>query len=137
MSRVAPFADALFVYRSAGTAAGAAVAFAGPIVGVLAAFGSGIGSAGLAVVGQANGAGDRPRAASLARQLVFVAVGVGAAAALLVALLGRFALGPLDPALRGEALAYIGAAALGLPFAYFQAAYNAIPQAKGPAEKPL
>lgn len=132
-----PFVDALFVYNAAGDGAGASVAFAGPIAGVAGAFGAGLGAAGLAVIGQAAGSGDRRGADYLARRFLALALAAGSLAGLLLAFGASLFLGPLEAGLRGDAAAYLALSALGLPLLYFTQAYTAIASARGRTEKPF
>jgi len=132
-----PFVDSLFIYNLAGDKAGASVAFAGPILNLVQAFGIGLGSAGLAIIGQANGSGDRVKARGLSRRFLYVVLATGFVAAIVLLAFAGLAVAPLGPELAASAVLYLQMTAFGLPFMYFGSAYNAIALGYGRAEKTL
>jgi putative MATE family efflux protein len=132
-----PFVDALFVYNAAGAGTGASVSFVAPIVNTASAFGAGLGVAGVAVIGQANGAGNERAAAELRRQFLFTVLASGAVACAAIWLFGARLLAPLPEELRSDAGIYLSLTAAGIPLTYFTFAYNALASAKGRTERPF
>lgn len=134
---ITPFVDSLFIYNAAGDTAGAAVTFAGPVLNFVQAFGIGLGSAGLAIIGRANGAGNREQTRMLSIRFLKTVSAVGIVAGILLVIFASYAVSPLSPSLSPSAAHYLRLTSICIPFMYFASAYNAIALGRGLAEKTL
>jgi Na+-driven multidrug efflux pump len=72
-----PMIDGLFINNVAGTIAASAVTYCIPIIGVIVGLSQGLSSAGMALIGQANGKGNFGEGRRISAQLVMFATLLG------------------------------------------------------------
>jgi putative MATE family efflux protein len=133
---MAPIIDNLFVSRIGDTQL-AAVGFVNPIISFATAFGTGLGFAGIALIGQCIGRREDEKAKSLSLQLIIFSLIIGAIFAALIMAYGQFALGDLKGQLLTNTQIYLSAVSFGIPLNFLNSTYVAVKRAYGETAKPL
>ena len=129
-----PVIDGLFINNLVGTAAASAVTYCVPISGMIVGLAQGLGSAGMAMIGQANGRRDYSEGRHIALQLIAFSalLGVGLAP-ILVALAYPISAG-VGADISADVFRYLSLSALLIPFSFLEAIYNALKNAEGKPE---
>ncbi len=129
-----PVIDGLFINNIAGTAAASAVTFCIPITGMIVGLAQGLGSAGMALIGQANGRKSFSEGKSIATQLVVFSAVLGVALAPVLLAVSHPISASVDPAIAADVFSYLAFSALLIPFSFLEAIYNALKNAQGKPE---
>ncbi len=129
-----PVIDGLYLNNLAGTAAASAVSFCFPITGMAAGLAQGLGSAGMALIGQANGRRAYSEGRRIATQLIVFSAALGIGLAPLLFVLAQPIAASVDASISAEVLQYLRLSALLIPFSFLEAIYNAIKNAEGKPE---
>ncbi len=129
-----PVIDGLYINNIAGTAAASAVTFCFPITGMIVGLAQGLGSAGMAMIGQANGRKDFREGRRIASQLVVFSAALGVALAPVLFGLAYPISASVDSTISGDVFLYLAYSALLIPFSFLEAIYNALKNAEGKPE---
>ena len=129
-----PVIDGLFINNLVGTAAASAVTFCVPISGMMVGLAQGLGAAGMAMIGQANGRGAFSEGRRIAVQLIVFSTALGVALAPVLYLLARPISASVNAEISTNVLQYLSLSALLIPFSFLEAIYNAIKNAQGKPE---
>lgn len=129
-----PLMDGLFINNVAGTLVASAVTYCMPILNMPVALSQGIGSAAMAMIGQANGQGDIARAKHLSTQVMVFAFLMGLGLMPVMALAAFPISWNVHPEISQNVFLYILLSALVLPFSFMEGIYNAIKNASGKPE---
>jgi len=129
-----PVIDGLYINNIAGTAAAGAVTFCVPIIGMIVGLGQGLGSAGMAMIGQANGRKDFCQGRRIAVQLVVFSATLGVALAPVLIALAFPISASVERTIAGNVFTYLAFNALLIPFSFLEAVYNALKNAEGKPE---
>ncbi len=129
-----PMIDALFINNFAGTIAASAVTYCVPIIGVIVGLAQGLSSAGMALIGQANGRGSLEEGRRISAQLVIFAslLGVVLAPALYAVAfpISKF----VSPEISDSVFLYLALNTFVIPFSFLESIYNAIKNSNGKPE---
>jgi putative MATE family efflux protein len=129
-----PFIDGLFVNNAAGTLVASAVIFCTPVVNAMAAIGQGLSAAAMAIIGQANGAGDLARARKASVLVIVLGAVLGVISAPLLVVAGI----AISRAVHGEishnVFLYLSLYSFVLPFSFLESVYNGLKSANGKPE---
>lgn len=131
-----PIIDNLFVSRIGDTQL-AAIGFVNPIINFATAFGTGLGFAGIALIGQCIGREDDAKAKSISLQLIIFSLVIGVIFAALIMVYGQFALENLKGQLLLNTKIYLSVISLGVPLNFFNSTYVAVKRAYGETTRPL
>ncbi len=131
---IIPVVDGLFINNIAGTVAGSAVAYSGPIVNMMGALAQGLSAAGMAIIGQTNGRGDFEEAKRVSAQVMIFAFLLGIITAPLLILIAFPISWNVNADISHDVLVYTALNALVIPFAFLESIYNAIKSAAGKPE---
>lgn len=129
-----PVIDGLYINNIAGTVAASAVTFCIPITGMIVGLAQGLGSAGMAMIGQANGRKDYGEGRRIAMQLVVFSAILGVTLAPVLLCLASPISASVDKAISGDVFQYLALSALLIPFSFLEAIYNALKNAEGKPE---
>jgi putative MATE family efflux protein len=131
---IIPVIDGLFINNIAGTAAGSAVAYSGPIINMIGALAQGLSAAGMAIIGQTNGRGDFGEAKRVSAQIMIFAFLLGIITAPLLILIAFPVSWNVNADISHDVLVYTALNALVVPFSFLESIYNAIKNAAGKPE---
>lgn len=129
-----PMIDGLFINNVSGTIAASAVTYCMPIIGIIVGLSQGLSSAGMALIGQANGKGNLEEGRRISAQLVIFAslLGVVFAPALYVIAF------PISACVNTEisvpVFRYLALNTFVIPFSFLESIYNAIKNSNGKPE---
>ncbi len=129
-----PVIDGLYINNIAGTEAASAVTFCIPITGMIVGLAQGLGSAGMAMIGQANGRKDYGEGRRIAAQLVVFSAALGVTLAPVLFGLAYPISAAVDNAIAANVFQYLAYSALLIPFSFLEAIYNALKNAEGKPE---
>ncbi len=129
-----PLIDSLFINNIAGNAAASAVTYCTPIIGMVVGLAAGLGSAGMAVIGQANGKGRLTEGRRISTQLILFAAFLGTALAPVLFLLAYPISAHVSKDISQGVFTYLALNALVVPFSFMESIYNAIKNASGHPE---
>lgn len=130
-----PLSDGLIVNNMAGTLVASAVTYSEPLVNVMVGVAQGTGVAAMALIGQSAGRGDLIRARKIAVQTAAFGLLAGLIAIPVLVGLAFPIAAHVTPEISGNVFLYIALYALVMPFAFFQAIFNAIENATGRPEE--
>jgi putative MATE family efflux protein len=129
-----PVIDGLFINNLAGTAAASAVTFCVPISGMIVGLAQGLGSAGMAMIGQANGRRAYSEGRRIAVQLVVFSTALGVGLAPVLYALAYPISAAVDAEISANVFQYLTLSALLIPFSFLESIYNALKNAEGKPE---
>ncbi len=129
-----PLSDGLFINNVAGTLVASAVTYSQPILNMAIALSQGLGAAAMALIGQMNGIGEFQRSKHIASQIIVFAFTLGASVAPLMALASIPISNNVNPDIAENVRLYVALSAVGMPFYFLEAIYNAIKNANGKPE---
>lgn len=129
-----PLIDGLFINNIAGTNAAGAITYCTPIIGMVVGLAQGLGSAGMAVIGQTNGKGQLDEGRRISTQLIVFTSVLGVALAPVLFLLAFPLSSFVNPQISGGVFTYLALNALIIPFSFLESIYNAIKNASGNPE---
>lgn len=129
-----PLIDGLFINNIAGTNAYSAIIYCTPIIGMVVGLAQGLGSAGMAVIGQTNGKGQLAEGRRISSQLIVFTSVLGFALAPVLFLLAYPISGIVNPQISEGVFTYLALNALVIPFSFLESIYNAIKNANGNPE---
>ncbi len=132
-----PVFDSLFLNRTSGPVVAAAVGFVTPVINVINGMSMGLGAAGMAMIGNANGRGDMPKVKHLATQLSVIGFTAGVLVAPLCAISALILFKTVNSDIAGEVLIYMLLYSFVMPFLFLTAIFNAIKNAMGQPEATL
>jgi putative MATE family efflux protein len=129
-----PVIDGLYINNLAGTAAASAVTFCVPISGMIVGLAQGLGSAGMAMIGQANGRRAYSEGRRIAVQLIVFSTALGIGLAPVLYGLAYPISAAVDAEISANVFQYLTWSALLIPFSFLEAIYNALKNAEGKPE---
>ncbi len=129
-----PLIDGLFINNIAGTVCASAVTYCMPIVGIIVGIAQGLGAAGMAIIGQANGKGDFEEGRRISAQLVIFASLLGVVLAPALYIFAYPISAGVTPEISGDVFLYLTLSTLVIPFSFLESIYNAIKNASGKPE---
>lgn len=129
-----PLIDGLFINNIAGTNAAGAITYCTPIIGMVVGLAQGLGSAGMAVIGQTNGKGQLAEGRRISTQLIVFTSMLGIALAPVLFALAYPLSGFVNSEISQGVFTYIALNALVIPFSFLESIYNAIKNANGNPE---
>ena len=129
-----PVIDGLYINNLAGVAAASAVTFCVPISGMIVGLAQGLGSAGMAMIGQANGRRDFSEGRRIAVQLIVFSTALGIGLAPVLYGLAYPISAGVDAEVSANVFTYLTWSALLIPFSFLEAIYNALKNAEGKPE---
>lgn len=129
-----PVIDGLYINNIAGTVAASAVTFCIPIAGMIVGLAQGLGSAGMAMIGQANGRKDFCEGRRIATQLIVFSAALGVLLAPVLFGLAFPISASVDKTIAADVFQYLAYSALLIPFSFLEAIYNALKNAEGKPE---
>jgi putative MATE family efflux protein len=129
-----PLIDSLFINNIAGTIAASAVTYCTPIINMAVGLAAGLGSAGMAVIGQTNGKGQLEEGRRISTQLIVFSTALGVVFAPLMYLLSFPISAYVDPQISQAVFTYLALNAIVIPFSFLESIYNAIKNANGNPE---
>ncbi len=132
-----PIADSFFLNQTSGYAVAAAVGFVVPIISILNGTSTGLGVSGMAMIGNANGRGDRAEVKRISTQLMAFGFLLGIAVAPLSFVSGLIIAKFINPEIAHEVYVYMGLYSFVMPFLFVAAIFNAIKNAVGQPEATL
>lgn len=132
-----PIVDSFFLNHTSGYVVAAAVGFVVPIIQMLNGMSGGLGVAGMAMIGNANGRGDNEEVKHLSEQLIVFGFALGLVTAPLCLVSGYVVSKLINPEIAYEVFVYLGLYSFVLPFLFLTAIYNAIKNAIGQPEATL
>lgn len=129
-----PLIDGLFINNVSGKIAASAVAYCVPVIGVIVGLSQGLSSAGMALIGQANGKGNLEEGRRISAQLVIFTslLGVILAPALYAAAFPISA--QVRPEISKPVFQYLALNTVVIPFSFLESIYNAIKNSNGKPE---
>ncbi len=131
---IIPLIDGLFINNFSGTIPASAVTYCVPIIGMIIGLSQGLGSAGMAVIGQANGRGDLAEGRRISTQLVIFSSLLGVALAPLLYVLAYPISASVSPDISHDVFLYLTLNTFVIPFSFLEYIYNAIKNANGKPE---
>ncbi|MDU6346618.1 MAG: MATE family efflux transporter [Clostridium sp.] len=129
-----PLSDGLFINNIAGPYVASAVTYCVPILNMVVALSQGLGSAGMAVIGQANGRGDFVQGKKISSQLILLALLLGIASIPVMILLAFPISAIVTKEISDIVWLYLVLNAFAMPFYFMEAVYNAVKNAAGQPE---
>ena len=129
-----PVIDGLYINNIAGTAAASAVTYCVPISGMIVGLAQGLGSAGMAMIGQANGRRAFGEGRRIAVQLIVFSAALGIGLAPVLYALAFPLSASVDAEISADVFLYLSLSSLLIPFSFLEAIYNAIKNAEGKPE---
>ncbi len=129
-----PLIDGLFINNIAGTIAAGSITYCTPIIGMVVGLAAGLGSAGMALIGQTNGKGQLTEARRISTQLIMFASMLGIVLAPVLLALAYPVSAHVDPQISQGVFTYLALSALSIPFSFLESIYNAIKNANGNPE---
>ena len=129
-----PLIDGLFINNIAGTNAAGAITYCTPIIGMVIGLAQGLGSAGMAIIGQTNGKGQLAEGRRISTQLIVFTSMLGLALAPVLFLLAFPISEIVKPEISQGVFTYLALNALIVPFSFLESIYNAIKNANGNPE---
>lgn len=131
---IIPLIDGLFINNFSGTIPASAVTYCVPIIGMIIGLSQGLGSAGMAVIGQANGRGDLAEGRRISTQLVIFSSLLGVVLAPLLYVLAFPISASVSPDISHDVFLYLVLNTFVIPFSFLEYIYNAIKNASGKPE---
>lgn len=132
-----PIVDSFFLNHTSGYVVAAAVGFVVPIIQMLNGMSGGLGVAGMAMIGNANGRGDNEEVRHLSEQLLVFGFALGTVTAPLCLVSGYIVSKFINPEISYEVFVYLALYSFVLPFLFLTAIYNAIKNSVGQPEATL
>ncbi len=129
-----PLIDGLFINNIVGINAADAVTFCSPIIGMVVGLAAGLGSAGMAVIGQTNGKGQLAEGRRISTQLIVFSSALGVALAPLLYFAAYPVSASVNAQISQDVFTYLALNALIVPFSFLESIYNAIKNANGNPE---
>jgi Na+-driven multidrug efflux pump len=129
-----PLIDGLFINNIAGNIAAGAVTYCTPIIGMVVGLAAGLGSAGMALIGQTNGKGQLSEGRRIATQLIMFAAMLGTVLAPVLFALAYPVSAQVDAQIAPGVFTYLALSAISIPFSFLESIYNAIKNASGNPE---
>ncbi len=129
-----PVIDGLYINNIAGIAAASAVTYCMPIFGMIVGLAQGLGSAGMAMIGQANGRRAFGEGRRIAVQLIVFSASLGIGLAPVLYALAYPLSASVDAEISANVFLYLSLSSLLIPFSFLEAIYNAIKNAEGKPE---
>lgn len=115
----------------------AAVGIVTPVINLINAFSVGLGSAGIALIGNCIGREDREKSEFLSRQLISLSMLISLIGSIIVFVFGEFAIGGVTGKLLENTRTYLYITALGIPLVFLNSSYVSIKRANGASLVPL
>jgi putative MATE family efflux protein len=131
---IIPLIDGLFINNFSGTIPASAVTYCVPIIGMIIGLSQGLGSAGMAVIGQANGRGDLAEGRRISTQLVIFSSLLGVALAPVLYVLAFPISASVLHDISHDVFLYLALNTFVIPFSFLEYIYNAIKNASGKPE---
>ncbi len=132
-----PIVDSFFLNHTSGYAVAAAVGFVVPIIQMINGMSGGLGVAGMAMIGNANGRGDIAAVKHYCTQLIVFGFLLGMILAPLCLVSGYVVSRLINPEISQEVFVYMGLYSFVLPFLFLTAIYNAVKNSVGQPEATL
>ena len=129
-----PLSDGLFINNVAGTLVASAVTYCQPILNMAVALSMGIGSAAMAMIGQANGRGETAEVKHMATQILVFSFLLGLCLVPVMFLVSFPVSAHVTPQISHNVFLYIALNAAVLPFSFLESIYNAIKNSSGKPE---
>lgn len=129
-----PLSDGLFINNIAGTYVASAVSYCQPILSMAVALSQGLGAAAMAIIGQLNGRGEFKQGKHVSSQLMVFSFLLGAVIVPIMMLAAFPVSSIVTPEISHNVWLYITLGALGMPFYFLEAIYNAIKNSNGKPE---
>jgi putative MATE family efflux protein len=129
-----PLIDGLFINNVSGTIPASAVSYCVPIIGMIIGLSQGLGSAGMAVIGQANGRGDIEEGRRISTQLVIFSSLLGVLLAPLLYVVAFPISAGVNHEISHDVFLYLALNTFVIPFSFLESIYNAIKNANGKPE---
>lgn len=115
----------------------AAVGIVTPVINLINAFSVGLGSAGIALIGNYIGRDDREKSQFLSRQLISLSLLISVMGAIIVFIFGQFAIAGIKGQLLDNTRIYLYITAVGIPLVFLNSSYVSIKRANGASLAPL
>lgn len=131
---IIPLIDGLFINNVSGTIPASAVTYCLPIIGMVIGLSQGLGSAGMAIIGQANGRGDLTEGRRVSTQLVVFSSLLGVVLAPLMLAAAFPVSAGVNAEISHDVFLYLALNTLVVPFSFLESIYNAIKNASGKPE---
>lgn len=131
---IIPLIDGLFINNVSGTIPASAVTYCVPIIGMIIGLSQGLGSAGMAVIGQANGRGDLAEGRRISTQLVIFSSLLGVVLAPLLYAVAFPISASVTHEISSDVFLYLALNTFVIPFSFLESIYNAIKNANGRPE---
>lgn len=129
-----PLIDGLFINNIAGIHAADAVTYCAPVIGMAAGLAAGLGSAGMAVIGQTNGQGQLEEGRRISTQLILFSSALSIVLAPLLYLVAFPISASVNAEISHDVFTYLSLNAIIVPFSFLESIYNAIKNANGNPE---
>ena len=129
-----PLSDGLFINNVSGTLVASAVTYCQPIMNMAIALSQGLGVASMALIGQMNGVGEFQRSKHISTQIMVFAFCLGLVTIPVMVVCAIPISNHVTPEISENVRLYISLNAVGLPFYFLEAIYNAIKNASGKPE---
>ncbi|WP_308534111.1 MATE family efflux transporter [uncultured Peptoniphilus sp.] len=132
-----PVFDGFFLNNYGGVLVAGAVTFSAPVINILNGLSMGLGSAGMAIIGQFNGLGDVKRVKHMSLQLLFFGLILGIISAPLLYFLAKILTNYVNPEVAPYIFQYLSLYSFVMPMLFMAAIYNGIKNAMGQPEATL
>lgn len=132
-----PIIDSLFLNRTSGYVVAASVGFVVPIINILNGMSMGLGVSGMAMIGSANGSGNKELVRKIATQLMVVGFLAGIVMAPFCFVSGLIATRFINSEIAGDVFIYLGLYSFVMPFLFLTAIFNSIKNGIGQPEATL
>lgn len=132
-----PVFDGFFLNNYGGVLVAGAVTFCAPIVNIINGLSMGLGSAGMAIIGQFNGLGDIKRVKHASLQLLVLALVLGIICSPLLYVIGHILTNYVNKDVAPYILEYLSLYSFVMPMLFMAAIYNGIKNACGQPEATL
>jgi putative MATE family efflux protein len=131
---IIPLIDGLFINNVSGTIPACAVTYCVPIIGMIIGLSQGLGSAGMAIIGQANGKGDLAEGRRISTQMVIFSSVLGVVLAPLLYAVAIPISAGVTHEISHDVFLYLALNTFVIPFSFLESIYNAIKNANGKPE---